>query len=34
MMAGFILGCMVGGTVGVVTMCCCNAASAADKHLE
>lgn len=33
-MIEFILGCMVGGTVGVVSMCFCNAASAADKHLE
>lgn len=33
-MLTFVLGCMVGGTVGVVTMCLCNAASAADSWLD
>jgi len=31
---GFVLGCMVGGTVGVVTMCCCTAGSETDRLLE
>lgn len=31
-MIGFFIGCMVGGTVGVVSMCLCSAAAAADRH--
>ena len=30
----FLLGCMTGGTVGVVTMCLCAAAGDADRALE
>ncbi len=33
-MLGFIIGCMVGGTVGVTAMCLCNAAAASDRHIE
>ena len=33
-MLEFMVGCMVGGTVGVVAMCLCNAASAADRFLD
>ena len=31
-MIGFLAGMMVGGTVGVVSMCLMQAASAADRH--
>ena len=31
-MLGFIIGLIVGGTVGVITMCLCAAARQADKH--
>ena len=31
-MVGFLIGCMIGGTVGVTAMCLCSAASAADRH--
>lgn len=30
----FIVGCMVGGTVGIFTMCLCRAASDADKCMD
>ncbi|MDE6788491.1 MAG: DUF3789 domain-containing protein [Ruminococcus sp.] len=33
-MIGFIVGCMVGGTVGIFTMCLCRAASEADKCMD
>lgn len=33
-MIGFIVGCMVGGTVGIFTMCLCRAASDADKCMD
>ena len=33
-MLGFLIGCMVGGTVGVTAMCLCAAASNADRHLR
>lgn len=33
-MIGFILGCVVGGTVGVVALCCCIAGQEADKHID
>ncbi len=33
-MIGFIVGCMVGGTVGVFTICLCRAASDADKCMD
>lgn len=33
-MLGFIIGCMVGGTVGVTAMCLCNAASESDRHMQ
>jgi hypothetical protein len=31
-MLGFILGLLVGGTVGVITMCLCTAAGQVDKR--
>lgn len=33
-MIGFIVGCMVGGMVGIFTMCLCRAASDADKCMD
>ena len=33
-MIGFIIGCIVGGTVGVFAMCCCIAGKEADKHID
>ena len=33
-MLGFVIGCMVGGTVGLVTACCCAAAGNADRHMD
>ena len=33
-MIGFIIGCVVGGTVGVVAMCCCIAGKETDKHKD
>lgn len=33
-MIGFLIGCVVGGTIGVVAMCCCVAAKEADKGLD
>lgn len=33
-MIGFIVGCMVGGTIGIFTMCLCIAASDADKCMD
>lgn len=33
-MIGFIVGCMVGGTVGIFTMCLCRVASVADKCMD
>ncbi len=33
-MIGFIIGCIVGGTVGVFAMCCCVAAKEADKGMN
>lgn len=33
-MIGFIVGCMVGGTVGILTMCFCRVASEADKCMD
>ncbi len=33
-MLGFILGTVVGGSVGVVTMCLCSVAKAADEKAE
>ena len=33
-MIGFIVGALVGGTLGVTTMCLCSAASEADRHIE
>ncbi len=33
-MLGFVIGCMVGGTVGLVTACCCVAAGNADRHMD
>ncbi len=33
-MIGFIIGCVVGGTVGVVAMCCFIAGKEADKHID
>ncbi|MBQ3138692.1 MAG: DUF3789 domain-containing protein [Ruminococcus sp.] len=33
-MIGFVLGTMLGGTVGVVTMCLCTVAKTADKEAE
>lgn len=31
-MISFLLGCMTGGTIGIVTMCLCRAAADADRH--
>lgn len=31
-MISFLLGCMTGGTIGIVTMCLCCAAADADRH--
>lgn len=33
-MIGFMIGFIVGGAVGVFTMCCCVAAKEADKHID
>lgn len=33
-MLSFLLGCMTGGAVGVVTMCLCTAAGDADRAME
>ena len=33
-MIRFIVGCMIGGTVGIFTMCFCKAASDADKCMD
>ena len=33
-MIGFVIGSILGGTVGVVTICCCQAASEADRRLK
>ena len=33
-MIGFIVGCIVGGTVGIFTMCLCRVASEADKCMD
>lgn len=33
-MIGFIVGCMVGGTVGIFTICLCRVASEADKCMD
>ena len=33
-MIQFIAGAMFGGVVGIIAMCLCQAASAADMHLE
>ena len=33
-MIGFIIGCMVGGTVGIFTMCLCRTAAEADKCMD
>ncbi|MBP0975124.1 MAG: DUF3789 domain-containing protein [Oscillospiraceae bacterium] len=33
-MGWFLIGLMTGGTVGVITVCCCTAASWADRHSE
>ncbi len=33
-MIGFLIGCMVGGTVGIFIMCLCRAASEADKCMD
>lgn len=33
-MLGFILGTVVGGSVGVVTMCLCSVAKSADEKAE
>ncbi len=33
-MLGFLLGCMTGGTAGIVMMCWCIAAADADRHLR
>lgn len=33
-MIGFIIGCVVGGTVGVVAMSCCITAKEADRHID
>ncbi len=33
-MIGFIIGCVVGGTVGVVAMCCCITGKEADKYID
>lgn len=33
-MLGFLIGFMVGGTMGVFTMCLCRAASDADKCMD
>ena len=32
MLVGFLIGLLVGGTVGVITMCLCTAAGQADKY--
>ena len=32
MLVGFLIGLLVGGTGGVITMCLCTAAGQADKH--
>ena len=31
-MLGFVIGCAVGGTVGIVTMCFCNAAGRSEQE--
>lgn len=33
-MIGFLIGCMVGGTVGIFTMCLCRAAAEADRCMN
>jgi len=33
-MISFIIGCIVGGAVGVFTMCCCIAGKEADRHID
>lgn len=33
-MISFIIGCIVGGAVGILTMSCCVAAKNADKHID
>ncbi|MBR6101548.1 MAG: DUF3789 domain-containing protein [Ruminococcus sp.] len=33
-MIGFFVGALLGGTVGVTTVCLCTAASRADRYLE
>ena len=33
-MIGFIIGCVVGGTVGVFAMCCGSAGTEADRHID
>lgn len=33
-MVGFVIGCMVGGTVGLVTACCCAVSGRAENHRE
>lgn len=33
-MIGFLIGCMVGGTAGIFTMCLCRVASDADKCMD
>ncbi len=33
-MIQFIMGCFVGGTVGVLAMCLCCAAKEADRYME